>query len=206
MVIIGICGFIGVGKDTFADYLVSEYEFKKFSFASATKDVLAVMFGWDRSMLEGDTIESRKFRETIDHWWALKLSISDFTPRKALQMIGTDLFRKYFNYDIWTHIIENKIISNKNSNIIISDCRFPNEIAMIKNLGAKIIHIQRNIPLWFESYKSGKDCDEVLELHLSETAWIREHFDYQIINDTNSKDRFNDKIINFLQDNFDISK
>lgn len=47
MALIAICGFQGVGKDTFANYLVSKYEFKKFSFASVTKDILANMFGWD---------------------------------------------------------------------------------------------------------------------------------------------------------------
>ena len=132
MTIIAICGFQGVGKDTFANYLVDKYEFKKFSFASATKDILADMFGWERTLLEGDTVESRIFRETIDPWWSDKLGIQDLTPRKVLQLIGTDLFRKHFNYEIWVHIVEKKIINclkiNPEQRIIINDCRYANEI------------------------------------------------------------------------------
>ena len=41
MVIIGICGFQSAGKDTFSNYLVNNYGFKKFSFAESTKDVFS---------------------------------------------------------------------------------------------------------------------------------------------------------------------
>lgn len=204
MVIIGVCGFQGVGKDTFADYLISKYGFKKFSFASATKDVLSVIFGWDRKLLEGDTIETRIFRETIDPWWSSKLSIPGLTPRKILQMIGTELFRNNFNSNIWVYIVEKKIIDLLNINsldkIIISDCRFPNEISMIKNLGGKIIHIQRNLPIWFENFKNGIDCMETKHIHSSEISWIREPFDYTIKNESDINE-FKLKIDSFLVSN-----
>lgn len=194
MTLIAICGFQSSGKDTFSNYLVSNFGFKKFSFAEATKDVLSIMFGWDRKLLEGDTQESRIFRETIDPWWSEKLSIDNLTPRKMLQLIGTDLFRKQFNDEIWIRIIEKKIInlikSNIETNIIISDCRFPNEIKMLKEYGFKLIHIQRELPFWFNDYKNGKDCEQVKLLHLSETSWIREHFDYTIINNFDSVEKF----------------
>lgn len=208
MVIIGICGFQGVGKDTFANYLVSNYNFKKFSFAATTKDILSDMFGWDRKLLEGDTIESRTFRENPDPWWSAKLSIDNLTPRKVLQLIGTDLFRKHFNNDIWVHIVEKKIIqtlqTNPSDRIIVSDCRFPNEIAMLKNLGAKIIHIQRNLPVWFDKYKDGEDCVEASKLHLSETDWIREDFDYTIANTSNDPEEFKLQIVQFVGEKFNI--
>lgn len=208
MVIIAICGFQGVGKDTFANYLVNNYEFKKFSFAAATKDILTDIFGWDRRLLEGDTLESRTFRETIDPWWANKLQIENLTPRKVLQMIGTDLFRNHFNYEIWVHIVEKKIIdclkTNPDQRIIISDCRFPNEIAMVKSLGAKLFHIQRNLPEWFNRYKNGEDCEEASKLHLSETAWIREEFDYDIINNYDCVEDFELYIDNFVGEKYNM--
>ena len=46
--IIGICGFIGSGKDTIADYLVNFHEFRRESFASSLKDAVSAVFGWDR--------------------------------------------------------------------------------------------------------------------------------------------------------------
>ena len=36
--IIGVCGFIGSGKDTVADYLVNFHEFRRESFANTLKD------------------------------------------------------------------------------------------------------------------------------------------------------------------------
>lgn len=210
MTVIAICGFQGAGKDTFSNYLVDNYEFKKFSFAAATKDVLSNMFGWNRKLLEGDTIESRNFRETIDPWWASKLSIPDLTPRKVLQMIGTDLFRKHFNDEIWVHIVEKQIIDtlklNQSQRIIISDCRFPNEIAMVKNLGAKLIHINRNLPEWFDRFKKGEDCEEALKLHISEISWIRQDFDFTIVNETTNIDTFNNQIKIFMMEHFNIEK
>jgi len=202
MVIIGICGFQGSGKDTFSNYLVNEYGFEKLSFASVAKDVISAIFGWDRKMLEGDTNESRIFREIVDPWWSDKLSIPNFTPRKAMQFIGTDLFRDKFNDNIWIFIIERKILSKANKNIIISDCRFRNEIDMIRNLGAKIIHIKRNIPIWFETFKKTNiECDEFKKLHKSEQEWIKENFDYEIINNE-SIEEFKEKINIFVNKYF----
>ena len=64
--IIGICGFIGGGKDTIADYLVNVQHFRRVSFAGALKDAVSSVFGWNREMLEGRTQESRNWREQRD--------------------------------------------------------------------------------------------------------------------------------------------
>ena len=42
--IIGICGLIGAGKDTAADYLVNFHEFRRDSFAATLKDAVAAVF------------------------------------------------------------------------------------------------------------------------------------------------------------------
>jgi dephospho-CoA kinase len=55
MNIIGICGHIGSGKDTIADILIKEKGYIKLSFASSLKDAVALIFGWNRKMLEGST-------------------------------------------------------------------------------------------------------------------------------------------------------
>lgn len=189
--IIGICGFQGSGKDTLANILVNEHDFIKFSFATATKDVVAILFGWDRKMIEGDTPESRLEREKPDEWWSNKLNIENFSPRMALQMIGTDLFRNKFYDEMWISIVEKKIINNLDKNIVITDCRYPNEINMIKKYNGKLIHIYKNLPYWFNQYKYSLDTDEnidikneIKKLHSSETAWIKSEFDYEINNDS----------------------
>ena len=96
--IIGICGFIGSGKDTVANMFV-ERGCTHDSFAAPLKDVCSSIFGWERSMLEGDTVESRDFRETPDIFWTKKLGVPNFTPRLALQLLGTEVLRNTFG--VW---------------------------------------------------------------------------------------------------------
>ena len=94
--IIGITGLIGSGKDTAADYLCTFHGFKRMSFASALKDAVAIIFNWDRELLEGSTKASREWREQVDEWWAERLNIPHLTPRWVLQQWGTDVARKNF--------------------------------------------------------------------------------------------------------------
>ena len=89
--------------------VLNKYGFTKLSFAGVLKDIVAILFGWDREMLEGSTIESREWREQIDPWWSEKLLISNLTPRYVLQFLGTDLFRNHFHPDIWVISVERQL-------------------------------------------------------------------------------------------------
>jgi hypothetical protein len=193
--IIGLCGAQGSGKDTVANILISEYGFVKLTFASTLKDVVAILFSWPRDLLEGLTEESRLWRETVDDFWSAKLSIPSFTPRKALQMIGTDLFRIHFNNDIWISIVENKIgtmlKNNPNTNIVISDCRFTNEFSLIKQLpDSHIITILR---------EKNNSINKIT--HSSETEWINYNFDAILQND-NSIDDLKSNLKSLLSSRF----
>jgi hypothetical protein len=184
--IIGICGLQSSGKDTIGDYLINNYGFKKLSFAEVVKDILSILFSWDRKKLEGTTFEDRLWREQTDIWWSRELNIQGFSPRYAMQFIGTDLFRTHFKHDIWVIILKKKILEySQSTNIVITDCRFPNEINMLRDCGAKMIHVYRSLPSWFISYKLDKiDENELRELniHPSEYSWIKEKYDLLILN------------------------
>lgn len=113
--IIGLCGAQGAGKDTVGSILESKHGFVKLAFASALKDVLSALFSWPRDMLEGLTTESREWRETPNEYWSEKMAIPNFSPRRAMQIVGTDLLRNQLNKDIWINIIENKIMMLRES-------------------------------------------------------------------------------------------
>ena len=180
--IIGLAGFKSSGKDTIADLLVLQYGFKKLSFASVLKDMLSIIFSWPRDKLEGLDEESREWREQPDEWWSKTLGIGLFTPRDALQIVGTDLFRDHLHEDIWVKVLERKLLQN--INYVISDCRFENEINMLIQHGGKIVHVYRNLPKWFDDYKNNtRIVYEASDLHCSEKEWIRCHSDIEIIND-----------------------
>jgi hypothetical protein len=195
--IIGICGFIGSGKDTVADYLVNFHEFRRESFASTLKDAVASVFGWDRTMLEGRTKEAREWREQVDPWWAERLAMPTLTPRWVLQYWGTEVCRKSFHDDIWIASLENKLRNSKD-NVVISDCRFPNEISSIKNAGGKIIWVQRGeLPDWYDiavSANLGHNWAfqelKMRKIHASETAWVGTEFDAIIDNNGTIEDLY----------------
>jgi len=204
--IIGICGFIGSGKDTVADYLVNFHEFRRESFASTLKDAVSSVFGWDRTMLEGRTKEAREWREQVDPWWAQRLDMPTLTPRWVLQYWGTEVCRKAFHDDIWIASLENKLRLSKD-NVVISDCRFPNEIQSIRNAGGKIVWVQRgNLPDWYQvalDANAGHNYAfqelKMRKIHASETAWVGTEFD-AVLDNNHSLDHLYQQIKNLVQD------
>ena len=181
--IIAITGLKGSGKDTTADYIIKNYDnWEKDSFAGTLKDATSAIFGWDRKMLAGETPEDREIRETRDDYWSEKLGF-EVTPRIVLQKLGTDCLRSHFHQNIWVDSLERKI-RNTTKNVIITDCRFKNEIDMLRNLGATIVRVERDtLPEWFEkvgelNIKGYNSADivnivpEVKNIHISELDWI----------------------------------
>jgi hypothetical protein len=201
--IIGVCGFIGSGKDTIADYLTNFHGFRRESFANTLKDAVAAVFGWDRTMLEGRTKQAREWREQVDPWWAERLNMPNLTPRWVLQYWGTEVCRRGFHDDIWIASLENKLRSSTD-NIVISDCRFPNEIKSIRDAGGIIVWVKRGeLPEWYEdavnanrgevgnfSWATSRSRLEKAGIHASETAWVGTNFDYVLENNSSIDELF----------------
>lgn len=178
--VIGICGLIGAGKDTIGEVLVNEYGFTKLSFAGALKDMTAVVFDWDRDMLEGTTPETRAAREVLDPFWTEKLG-RDWSPRIALQQMGTEVMRNHFHKDIWMLTIENKL--RKLDKVVITDCRFPNEINFVQEHGEIWVVDRGPQPEWWDiavkyneyfanPYLPGEPSPETTHgVHASEYSW-----------------------------------
>lgn len=145
--IIGITGLIGSGKDTIASHLVEKHGYERYSWATPLKDMTAILFGWDRDMLEGTTPDQRLQREQRDEWWSEKLN-ENWTPRYALQLIGTEVMRDALHQDIWVLAGMKRIMSKQN--VVIPDTRFPNEIRAIREMGGIIWNVQRGtLPDWY---------------------------------------------------------
>ena len=189
--IIGICGFISSGKDTAANYLVGWHGFRRDSFAGALKDAVAHVFGWDRELLEGLTAEARAWREQVDPWWAERLGIPHLTPRWVLQYWGTEVCRQGFHDDIWIAALENRL-RQRTGHTVISDVRFPNEVAAIRNAGGRIVWIRRGAdPEWCTTLVEMRQnstlgiCTDYMRqfgVHASEWAWVGTRFDAVVDN------------------------
>lgn len=195
MRIIGVVGFLGSGKGTVGDILADKYNFKKMAFADSLKDAVSAIFGWPRHLLEGDTKESREFREKEDPYWTSRMGRS-ITPRIVLQQVGSECMRDVFGEDIWISSLLSKITAIMNTYtdtpIVITDCRFPNEIQQIQRLGGKVVRVVRGPePEWYKDAQlANKDPNNYWRLmdqrgvHISEYAWIGQEFDYVIDNNS----------------------
>jgi hypothetical protein len=184
--IIGLVGFIGSGKGTVGDIL-EVHGFTKDSFAKPLKDACSIMFGWPRELLEGDTEVSRKWREEPDSFWSEKFGYT-FTPRLALQLMGTEAGRNVFHQDVWVISLLNRA---KGKDVVVTDVRFKNEINYIQQNGGVIVRVRRGEePDW---YKLAEDAAAGFSsaimgmkdkgIHQSEWDWIGSEFNYTIDND-----------------------
>jgi len=183
--IIGLVGFIGSGKGTVGELLVEE-GFVSDSFAKPLKDACSAIFGWPRDYLEGDTPSSRNWREQPDSFWSEKFGY-EFTPRLALQLMGTEAGRNVFHKDVWVISLLNR---SHGKNIVVTDVRFQNEISYIQKHGGYVVRVKRgDEPDWYNiaeeanaGFLKAKNTMRDLGIHQSEWDWIGSKFDAEIHN------------------------
>lgn len=212
--IIGLLGFIGSGKNTAGKILVNE-GFTSLSFANPLKDATAAIFGWPRELLEGDTLESREFREKIDPWWSGKFGYT-VTPRIILQKMGTEACRYGIHNDIWIHALDYKIKQLKTrgqKDFVITDVRFVNECCFVNNIGGQLLRIKKGPePEWYDvAFRDNTACNALLDgtvaptqmskdypnVHVSEWDWIGQPMD--IIHNEGTIEQLEQSIISYLQ-------
>ena len=188
--IIGIVGFIGSGKGTVGDILETQ-GFIKDSFARPLKDAVSIIFGWPRELLEGDTEVSRQWREQKDIFWSERFGY-DFTPRMALQLMGTEAGRDVFHSDIWVISLLNRA---KGRNVVVTDVRFQNEIMYIQAHMGIILRVKRGPePIWYDEMLNISDFElrenymDQFKVHRSEWDWIGCHVDFEIDNNGTLQD------------------
>lgn len=131
MTIIGIGYRKRSGKDAIADHLVEAHGFKRVAFADKLKDVAKVMFDWTDAHFE------EPLKEAVDRFWGL-------SPRKALQLLGTEAGRQVFGHDIWVKHVKKHMLDNYHHiNWVIPDVRFPDEAKAIKSWGGEVWRVDR---------------------------------------------------------------
>jgi hypothetical protein len=165
--LIGLAGKKRSGKDTVGNYLIQHYNFIKRGFADPLKEACKIIFNLSDSQVYGNN------KEVIDNRW-------ETTPRKILQVVGTELFRERLselfpniqdkiwlrNFEIWYNNIKNRI------NVSVVDMRFLNEINLIKKLDGKTILVRR-------------DAMNTIDNHSSENEFLTYNkFDYIIDNNS----------------------
>ena len=96
--------------------------------------------------------------------------------------------------------------------MVISDCRFPNEINAIRNQGGIVLRVVRGPePEWYEDavavnagpknmrWAIAKDAMSKHNIHASETAWVGTDFD-AVLDNNATLDQLYKQVNDLLQD------
>ena len=169
----------------------SAFKIKKF--ADKLKDIVCLLIGCTREQLEDREFKEKELGE---EWWYYDLYKEHFpyiktksenpdswhervkdrvvklTPRKLLQLLGTEAGREIIHPNIWVNALfadyrgvidERANISNWQSKWIITDVRFPNEVQSIKDNSGHVYWMKRAV---FE------------DTHASEVTLLPENYDH----------------------------
>jgi len=196
--IVAFSGRKFAGKDTAAEGLIKRHKFIRVSLADELKDIASVVFHIPRPWMDDpskkelpfptpliissthledlvDQLELDGFRVNED---AQKTIYASFigrslnSIREVLQVLGTDICRTNIKDTIWLEYFDRRVAKIE-GNIVVTDARFKNERAHLKNLGAVLVLVKREIPS--EATKlSGT------ELHVSENQ-LGDDSEYDVI-------------------------
>lgn len=132
--LIGLCGYTGVGKDEVAKHLVSQHGFVRVAFADAMRDDLYTLNPWIHP-----TGMQLAFIVDALGWDRAKRDYSEI--RRLLQVYGTEVGRNGFGENVWIDRAVAEI--KKHPNVVVTDVRFDNEVTALRQLRAKIVHVSR---------------------------------------------------------------
>lgn len=159
MTIIAFAGTKGSGKTTAAEFM-SCAGFRVVSFADPLKDMCAAGFGLTYEQLHGSEKESLDPRH-------------DLTPREIMQRLAESV-KSEFGKEFFVKALLRRMSEDPRQNYVIADLRFKNEAATLREHGAKIVYICRDVK------------ENSFSKHISETEVkkIKEIADIVILNNS----------------------
>lgn len=151
---VGLTGLPAVGKDTMADLLVREFDFRKVAFADPVYREIARAFEVPESLLR-----QRGGKEKAQPWLDLdfchdrefaalvtKNTVLDqncLSPRMALRWWGTE-YRRAANPSYWIEQLEAWVRECRHDKIVVSDVRFENEAELVRSYSEpRVVHLSR---------------------------------------------------------------
>lgn len=123
----------GVGKDTAGSLILDIYPglFKRLSIAARLKIGCAKMFNIPEWVFNDEILKDTPINEGI------------YTPRQLLQQTAESL-RNKFGEDAFIKSLGLTDAEAQYGGIVITDCRFKNEVSYIKSKGGKVVRVDRS--------------------------------------------------------------
>lgn len=164
--IVAISGRKRSGKDTAGEVFINN-GYVKYSFAAPLKELCETVFPEAdvNNELTRDHIRQQPLIIEETHISNLIFHISNLYPsltftqseliraflrdkgtfvsgREILEFVGTTLCRDIISKNFWLDIMEQRL-TERTSNVVITDCRFKNERNLVRKLGGTNIYISR---------------------------------------------------------------
>lgn len=167
--IIALSGYGGAGKDSVADILVEDYGFKQYAWADTLRLAAAALDPIVEMTEDGKVMRYNEALATVGYNTA-KVVFPEV--RVMLQRLGTEVGRQLIGDNVWVDAtfrrIDNETFTS--DDVVITDCRFPNEAHAVKDRDGIVVRVERPGVL------AAND-------HPSETSLDTWPFDYTIAND-----------------------
>lgn len=132
--LIGLCGYAGVGKDTAAVVLVEEFGYKRVAIADPIRDAIIALDPYVKE--EEGFIRLSEMMERDGGWEAVK---TNEEVRRLSQAMGTEVGRNILSHDLWVQLAERKL----DDRTVVTDTRFPNEARLVRRHGGILVRIER---------------------------------------------------------------
>jgi hypothetical protein len=180
--IIAMAGMLGAGKDTAASFLINEQDYRHTFFAKRLKQALMIVYD-----LTWEEVNDRVLKE-MPH-----PNLGGMSPRRALQLIGTEGFRVLIDSETWINGVyrDVKKALSENQSVVIADCRFLNEAHAIQSWGGAIIVIEDPAMVVSETHSHASE---------KEIELIKQHCpNHLILNEKNGVDRLRQDVLEVVQ-------
>lgn len=133
--LIGLTGAAGSGKTTAALYLARWQDFIHYAFAQPLKAMLAEGLNLSAAQLEGAEKEA-------------PLPWLGKSPRELLQTLGSEWGREMVHRELWLRVAQQNLDNlaecyPQAPGIVISDVRYEDEAAFVRERGGVLVHILR---------------------------------------------------------------
>lgn len=157
MLVIGLLGHAGAGKDTVALLLAERFRVARVAFAEALKLEIAAAWGIERDLLDSPWAKEAKTpalalhkcmnQDFVAYAWELGLpGLQDgLTPRTVMQRWGD--WRRSVDPDYFVKIALEIVRTVTDGDgvdaVLLTDVRFPNEAGLVRSLGGGLWRITR---------------------------------------------------------------
>lgn len=188
--------------------------------AGPLRKIAAILLGMDEQFLYTDEFKQMVLPECWNYNVILNKPIvgnGRMTGRDFLQKLGTDAIRNGLHENAWVNALMNEYKTSTFTrfpedldigesiipyypNWIITDTRFPNELASVKERGGIAIRIERAVNHAIPPKPNGILKAYEDRLHPSETALDNAQFDY-IIDNNGTIEELSDKLLTILKSN-----